>query len=329
MKRRLNSARTLCVVMVVMTAIILLFAFPAVAAIGKISSFKGDVILQSGASVSKVEKINTAVNDGDSLTTRNGEVSITFTDGAVIKVNPYTTMQLQERKEERGAWIFKTSQMTRRITCMVGKLWFKSGASPTKNYLQSPTAIAGIRGSDGDFGFDNVNTYLNMYTGDAAVIGNVIRGFFENPGINAALKNSVYQSLQQAYQQTVQAQAEQRAALKPVVQAQSRIAALQVAQQISNVMKSNPDAAVAAQAQQAATIITGTMSNVQNELNRAITEAQQQGVTVPTTTSSSSTTSTAPVTTTAASTTSTTTTSTTSTTSSISTTTICPSPPCR
>lgn len=338
MKRCLNSAKTLCVVMVVMAVMIFLYAFPAAAAIGKIASFKGDVVLQSGTSISKVTKINIPINDGDSVTTREGEVSITFNDGAVIKVNPFTSMQLQERQEQRGTWIFKTSQMTRRITCMVGKLWFKSGASPTKNYLQSPTAIAGIRGSDGDFGFDNVNTYLNMYSGDAAVIGNVIRGFFENPGIDAATKNSVYQSLQRAYQQTVQAQAEQKAGLKPVVQAQARIAALQVAQQISQVMKANPDATVAEQAQQAATIITSTLSNVQSDLNKAIDDARKAGITVPVTTTTVPATTTAPAaTTTAASTTSTTTTSTTSTTTTISTTTttsvitttICPSPPCR
>jgi hypothetical protein len=270
------------------------------------------------------------LNDGDSITTRNGEANITFSDGAVMKVNPYASTKLQERTEQSGVWIFKKSHMARRITCMVGKLWYKTGASSTRTYLQSPTAVAGLRGSDGDFGYDNVRTYLNMYSGDAAVVGNVIRGFFENPGISAAQKSTVYQALQRAYEQTVLAQAAPASPLKPVAQAQARIAAIEAAQQAAQVMQANPDATVAAQAQQAATILTNTLSTTQSDLKKATDDARKAGVTVPTTTVPATTipaTTTVRVTTAPATTTSTTT-STTSTTSSISTTTICPSPPC-
>lgn len=172
-----------------------------------------------------------------------------------------------------------------------------------------------------------------MYSGDAAIVGNVIRGFFDNPGISAAQKSSVYQSLQRAYQQTVQAQAEPPTVLKPVVEAQARIAALDVAQQVAAIMKSNPDTAVAAQATQALVTLGTITATVRTDLGKAIGDAQKAGVTVPTTTTTvpaTTTTAPAPTTapTTAASTTSTSTTSTTSTTSSMSTTTICPSPPC-
>ncbi|MFA6412009.1 MAG: hypothetical protein WCW53_04875 [Syntrophales bacterium] len=330
MKRQLLCKKTLLVVTFVMAGLILLYASPVAAAIGKITGFKGDAIIQSGANIAKVTKAGMPLNDGDMVATQSGEVNITFNDGAVMKVNSYSNIQLQERTEQSGTWIFKTSNAARRITCMVGKLWYKSGASNTKSYLQSPTAVAGLRGSDGDFGYDNVRTYLNMYSGDATVIGSVIRGFFDNPGISAAQKSNVYQSMQRAYQQTVQAQKEPETVLKPVVQAQAKIAALDVAQQVAAIMKSNPDAVVASQASQALVTLGTITATVRTDLGKAIGDAQKAGVTVPTTTVPATTTTVAPTTapTTAASTTSTSTTSTTSTTSSMSTTTICPSPPC-
>ncbi|MCX5829792.1 MAG: FecR domain-containing protein [Deltaproteobacteria bacterium] len=331
MKNQLLYKKTLLVVVFVMFGLILLHASPVAAAIGKITGFKGDAIIQSGAAIAKVTKAGMPLNDGDLVATQSGEVNITFNDGAVMKVNSYSNIQLQERTEQSGTWIFKTSQSARRITCMVGKLWYKTGASNTKSYLQSPTAVAGLRGSDGDFGYDNVRTYLNMYSGDAAVIGSVIRGFFDNPGISAAQKSSVYQSMQRAYQQTVQAQEAPPTVLKPVVQAQAKIAALDVAQQVAAIMKSNPDAVVASQASQALVTLGTITATVRTDLGKAIGDAQKAGVTVPTTTVPATTTTVpAPTTapTTAASTTSTSTTSTTSTTSSMSTTTICPSPPC-
>ena len=162
--------------------------------------------------------------------------------------------------------------------------------------------MATLRGSDGDFGFDNLQTYLNMYSGDAAVIGSVIRGFFENPGISAAQKNSVYQSLQRAYQQTQQAQATAPGPLRAVAQAQARIAALEEAKQVAEIMKKNPDATVADQANQALTVLVSTMSNAQNNLDKVLNDAKNAGITVPVTTTVAATT--VPATTTAASTTS-------------------------
>ncbi|MFA6412367.1 MAG: hypothetical protein WCW53_06680 [Syntrophales bacterium] len=327
MKNQLLYKKTSLVVTLLMAGVILFYASPAAAAIGKITGFKGDAIIRSGAAITKVTKAGMPLNDGDGIATQNGEVNVTFNDGAVMKVNPYANILLQERQEQSGFWMFKTSYTARRITCMVGKIWFKSGASNTKNYLQTPTAVARLQGSDGDFGYDNVRTYLNMYSGDAAVVGSVIRGFFENPGISAAQKSSVYQALQAAYQQTVQAQAAPATVLKPVAQEQAKLAALQVAQDVATIMKSNPDATVAGQANGALAVVNAEIRRTESALARDTALAKQAGVTVPvTTTTVGPATTTVPVT--AASTTSTSTTSTTSTTSSISTTTICPSPPC-
>ena len=312
----------------VIASLVLLCSGRADAAIGKITALKGTAIIQSGTVVSKVTQ-GAPLNNLDSLTTQNGEVSVTFNDGAVMKVNPYTSVQVREQVEQSGVWIFKTNYNARRITCMVGKIWFKSGASGMRNHLQSATAVVTLKGSDADFGYNNLNTYLNMYSGDAAVVGNVIRGFFENPGIDAATKNNVYQALAAAYQKTLSAQASS-GPLRAVNLADARIAALQVARNIaSELAAKSPDATVRDEANSALSSITGSLTGENANRANAAAIAQNAGVTVPDATTTVPISIAVTAATTAAATTTSTTTSTTSTTSSISTTTVCPSPPCK
>ena len=115
--------------------------------IAKISSFKGEVVLQSGSNISDVTEIGLPLMEGDRIQTKDGEVEITFNDGAVMKVSPFTSTMIQEREEEKGWWIFKTKKAVRRLTIFVGKVWLKSGVSKRKNYLQTPTAVCGLRGT--------------------------------------------------------------------------------------------------------------------------------------------------------------------------------------
>ncbi len=224
--KRIRS--TALVILLLLPVWLCLLATPtqADAAIAKVSSFKGDVIVQSGDRIVQLKKTGYALNDGDFILTKQGEAQVVFNDGAVMKLNPFSKTMIQERVEKKG-WIFKTTQNARRVTCFVGKLWFKSGASKTQNYLQTPTAVAGLRGSDGEIGFDNVKSYLNMISGEAKVVGDMVRGFFANPGISVAQKNAVYQSLVKAVSQTQQAQASG----KTIDIAQAKVVALQVAKQ--------------------------------------------------------------------------------------------------
>jgi chemotaxis protein histidine kinase CheA len=213
----------------------------ASASIGRISSFKGEVIVQSGDNIARVVARGHLVNNGDILLTKQGEAQVTFTDGGIVRINAHTQISIQERKEESGVLFFKRTGVARRVTCYLGKLWFKSGLSKTQNYMQSPTAVAGLRGSDGDFGFNpaTMQTFMNMYSGEAAVVGNVMRGFFENPGISAAQKSAVYQSLVQAANKTEAA----KASGKTIDQAQAKVVALQVVKQAAQILiQNNPDA---------------------------------------------------------------------------------------
>ena len=209
--------------------------------IARVASFKGQVLIQSGTALVPVKRVGQFLYAGDRIQTKKGQVQVTFNDGAIIKVSPYTNTLIQEREEKRGFWVFKSKKTVRRITAFVGKLWFKSGASKRKNYLQTPTAVCGIRGSDGDFGFDNQKSYLKMYTGTAKVTGKVIRSRFKNPGKRAADKNPVYRRVERAYAVTIKA----RTTRKPADIAKAKVVALHVAKEASKVIKEkNPDETV-------------------------------------------------------------------------------------
>ncbi len=269
-----------------LTLIALLIAFTAggaEAAIAKITSVKGAVIVNQAGNVSDVTAPGLALNDGDQLLTKEGEAQVTFNDGAILKMQPYTKAMIQERKETKGT-IFKTKENARRLTCYTGKFWFKSGASKTKNYLQSPTAVAGLRGTDADFGFnpERMQTLLNMYSGQAAVIGNVIRGFFQNPGVSAAQKSQVYQNLEKAYAVTVETKkANENPALtqeqKTINTAAAKVEALQVVEQAAQILvQTNPDPVVKTQAQATSQVVTATITTVKIQEQVAKTEIIRQ-----------------------------------------------------
>ncbi len=260
-------------------------ASPAQATIAKVAKFSGEVIIQSGEELKRVTAPGVSLKDGDRVQTKQGDAEILFNDGAVMRVSPFSNAMVQEMQEQSGFWIFKTRVDARRITCIIGKLFFQSGASGKKNYLQTPTAVAGIRGSAGDVGFDNVNTYLNMYEGEAAVVGNALRGFFQNPGISAAEKSTVYQALAAAYNQTQQAAATGRG----VDVAQANVTAVEVGRQVAQLLQQNPDPAVKANAalleQTAEAVISSANAKVSVEqikedkadVDKALAEARRSG----------------------------------------------------
>ena len=228
------------------------------AAVAKIVAMDGEVILQSGGDIIPA-KVNMAVKDGDFVLTKQGSAQVVFNDGAELKVFPFSNAQIVQRQEKTG-FFSRTTQLSRRITSYVGKMWFKSGSSVSRNFLQTPTAVCGLRGSAADFGYDpaTLNSMLNMYSGQAQVVGNVVRGFFDNPGISAAVKSQVYQALSNAYVQTQQA-----AATGQVVQvASAKVVALEVAKlAATEVAKSNPDQMVKTQAQAATAAVDASIAS--------------------------------------------------------------------
>jgi hypothetical protein len=264
MKPRLKTA-------LILTALFLGFfamaaSTHAATPVAKITQFKGEVLIVSGDQVSKVTGVGQPVHDGDAVQTKDGEAQITFNDGALMTIRPYTSTVIQEAEEQSGWFLFKAKNLVRRITCQVGNLWFKSGASARKNYLQSPTAVCGLRGSATEWGFNNVMTYMNQTDGGSDVSGTVqkvtadfFRGLQENAQQNAG-QNSVFNKVNDAYNKSEQA----RKTGTPLDQAGAKVAALQAIQASLQAILSNPNLP-----QEAKDILNATLQRVNSDLNNA------------------------------------------------------------
>ena len=209
--------------------------------IATVSFFTGDVSMKSDTSVFKVTQIGQVVYDGDFMQTKDGEAHITFNDGALMKIRPFTNTMIQEREEKSGFWLFKTKKLVRRMTVFVGKLWFKSGVSKRKNFVQTPTAVCGIRGSVLEAGYDNVNSLLNKIEGLFDTVGPWTEGPFADPGVAAALRSTVYTSLDNARKAMEDATTDEELA-------DAQKAALDLIILAAAILETNPDPAVAEEA---------------------------------------------------------------------------------
>lgn len=237
--------------------------------IAKVTAFKGEVILLSGTEVKAITQTGVALNDGDKLQTKNGEAEVTFDDGAVMKLNPFTASMIEEREEEAG-WLFKTKSTARRLTVFVGKLWFKSGSSNKKNILQTPSAVCGLRGSEGEVGYDNYKSFLNMISGQTDTLGDWVQGLFDNPGVDAALKNRLYQALLTAHKAYNEAEGQQdvfiaqKAALEAI-----QVAALEL-------KENNPDQAVSLNADRTLTQTSTLLEQTEKKIQETPKEMRRQ-----------------------------------------------------
>jgi hypothetical protein len=285
--------------------------------IAKITQFKGEVLIVSGEQLSKVNSVGQPINDGDTVQTKNGEVQITFNDGALMTIRPYTSTVIQEAEEQSGWFLFKAKDLVRRITCQVGNLWFKSGASGRKNYLQSPTAVCGLRGSATEFGFNNVMTFAREIEGSFEAQGAVARvteDFFKNLQANAqniAGQNPVYNKLNDAYNKVEQA----NRTGAPIDKAGAKVAVLDAVKESIETMLKNPNLPAEAKDLLNSTLqkVNADLKDAQNQLNNIT--GQPTTTLAPTTTTTTETTQ-APTTTTVSIPTTTTTTVTTTTTTS-------------
>ena len=222
--------------------------------VAKITSYKGNVVILSDGQFTNVTKAGMDLKDGDRVQTKEGPAEVAFWDGSVMKISPFTSTMVQEREEESG-WLFKSKTL-------------KSGSSPTKNFLQTPTAICGLRGSEADFGTDGFKNFLNQISGGSDTIGEFARGFFpepgpwcgrEQPGLSAdglGLSDN-----QQALQSG-----------SAIDKANAELAGLQAIKAAAESLQNNPDPTVKNQA-----------NTVLNETNTKIQQKQQEISQIPTT----------------------------------------------
>jgi len=267
--------------------------------IATISAFDGEVSILSDYKIVKVTQAGQVLKQGDRVQVKVGFATVKFNDGATLNVNPYSSALIQEQEEESGFWIFKVKKTVRRITCFIGKLKFKSGNSIKDNFLQTPTAVAGLRGSESEWGHDNVNNYLNMISGElVATYGEFLRGFFENPGVDAAAKNQVFQALESAAKASEEAVAKGDNKSLQVAQV-AALEAIQTAAQ--TLLDNNPDPVVKKQAEQVVVQTQEQIKDVQAGKLLAPPAPPSPATTVPTpitTTTTTTTTTTSSTTTT-------------------------------
>ena len=82
------------------------------------------------------------LGSGDFVRTLNGQANVTFNDNSIVTLNQGTTIQIQEQM--RGGTV------SRRITQAIGNLWFRiQNVTGTQTTLETPTAVAAIRGTEG------------------------------------------------------------------------------------------------------------------------------------------------------------------------------------
>jgi len=84
--------------------------------VAEVTAFEGDVIVLTDSKAVRVEMAGHPLNEGDLIQTKEGSTEVTFADGAIITISPYTTTRIQVKQEETGFWIFKTKGTVRRIT---------------------------------------------------------------------------------------------------------------------------------------------------------------------------------------------------------------------
>ena len=196
MHRSHNSHKpTRFLIMLLTCTLILLSATPALSRaepVGKLTEFSGDVIIKSKGSWAVQPTLNHPLYSSDKVVTRLGRATITFSDGAIVKVENNSNLLIEERVEVKG-WFRKIKTIKRRLRLLLGKLSFKTGRSKQKRdtIFETPTAVCGIRGTAGTLSIDaEGQAYIQFTDGGAAfTIGDFLSGIAQDVPVELADKS--------------------------------------------------------------------------------------------------------------------------------------------
>src|SRR5262249_11329098 len=115
------------------------------AAVANLTAIQPDVRVARLATPTNYARVNTTpfpLANGDFVQTLNGRATITFDDRSVLTLSEGTTIQVQQRMQ--------AGTISRRITQAIGSMWFSiTRAAGTQTTLETPTAVAAIRGTEG------------------------------------------------------------------------------------------------------------------------------------------------------------------------------------
>ena len=173
-------------------------AVPTKPQVGRIARVKGFVIVRSGRKIERIKKSGKILYAGDHVQTKRGQVQVQFADGGLLKIRPFTSTLIQQKKPAHS------QKKERRITCFTGKLWFKSGKkSKVKNYLQTPNMVCGLRGTVVETAFDAQSNQSGVTTheGDTDITGNHTDAQIMNPGESSAFASNVFSGYNTAFEQ--------------------------------------------------------------------------------------------------------------------------------
>ena len=142
-----------------------LFHAPAFAAgkvAGMILSVEGKPQVKSGTTAYKPAQLRQNVYEGDSIKTSRGErVSIVFMGGAEMRVNENSVFEIRTGGGAAGArGISPASVFTR-----FGDAWTRMVNPGAHMEVHSPTAVAAVRGTEGDISVEQQMMTVKVYEG--------------------------------------------------------------------------------------------------------------------------------------------------------------------
>ena len=200
--------------------------------VGTVKSFKGTARILSGDTIVDITKVGQEIKSNDRIQTEQGNVEVKFKDGAQLKVDPFSVVGVSERVEKKGIF-FKSKQDTRRVTANVGTAYFSSGkGSKKKNYLQTPTAVCGLRGSIASWGLG----FINQTEGTHKKKGSIKNGKPPLSTARSAGDSPVFRALKRA------SDAQKKSG--GVTSSLAKRAALRAQQQAASSMQKNPESIV-------------------------------------------------------------------------------------
>lgn len=144
---------------------VLAFISPALAGVvGKLTAMEGRVdVLGPGEKRASPVAIGATVSEGDIVRTKSGSFAeITFTDDTVLKLTQSTRIEIKEylmdgNKRKNGALKLFRGKVRATVSKGLGRVIPVIYSGPSTFRIETPTAVAGVKGTD-FFVFHNMST---------------------------------------------------------------------------------------------------------------------------------------------------------------------------
>jgi hypothetical protein len=123
--------------------------------IGHITYAKGAVLVRSKGTWMHLKKTPWPLYATDRVVTKSGRASINLVDGGMVRMNIDTSLRIIRTKASNGFLRTKKSKTTE-VNVLTGNVWFQVKLKKNKSMrFRTPSMIAEIRGTEGDFSVDH------------------------------------------------------------------------------------------------------------------------------------------------------------------------------